>query len=170
MASPRSIGAVCKEIQLVDGQLLRPWGKADAAVLVDAWNDPEIQRWNPVPDNPTLDLARTWIAGTDAQTEQSNGIDVVLVDEAGQIAGEIGLQVDRERRLGEVGFWLTSNHRGSGYGRSLLAAANALRVELGLIGLVAMVDAKNGPALGLLASCDWTELETISDRRAFAVR
>ena len=165
----RTIAEVGSAVEPVDGVALRPWVVADASVLVAAWIDSEISKWNPVPPEATLALAESWIAGTASQNEASVGIDVVL-DRGGEIVGEIGLQIDVEQAIGEVGFWLTEAARGTGLGRTLLSLAKQLASELDLRGLVALVDPANASAIGLLERAGWTEVPTTSERRAFAHR
>jgi len=172
--APRSISTLCEALGAVGDISLRPWTVDDASTLLSAWTDAEIARWNPVPPDPSQELAENWIHSTASQNEASVGIDVVAVRNDGEsdtgVLGELGLQVDPVQAIGEVGFWVGSRHRGSGVGRSLLTFARALGAELELRGLVALVDPENGSALGLLESMAWSEIPTKSNRRAFALR
>ncbi len=168
---PKPIAKVCAAIAGRDGFGIEPWREAWANVLVAAWNDPEIAAWNPVPPEPTVELATSWIRGAASQNEASIGIDVVMVDAvSGVPAGEIGLQVDPAQGIAELGFWLSASFRGAGIGRTLLDLAADLAVELELVGLVALVDAENNPAIALCEAAGWPELPTKSERRAFAYR
>ena len=168
---PRSIAEVCSVIPGRDGFAIAPWIVEWAGALVAAWNDPEIARWNPVPPEPSLELATSWISGTASQNEASIGIDVVLVeDETGEPAGEIGLQVDPAQGIAEVGFWLAEAFRGRGVAKTLLTLAQDLAQQLELSGLVALVDADNEAAIKALEAMAWPELPTKSERRAFAYR
>ena len=137
-------------------------------MLVDAWNDPEIARWNPIPPDPSMEFASSWIAGTSSQTVVSVGIDVVIVDVSDRVLGEIGLQVDPRQQIAEVGFWIAGVHRGRGHGRALLRLSIDLAEHLELLGLVAMTDAANSAAVALLTANGWAEIPTKSARRAFA--
>lgn len=162
---------MCARLESRDGFRVEPWNDTWADVLVAAWTDPEIARWNPVPPEPTIELATSWIHGTASQNEASIGIDVVLVDEGTATpAGEIGLQVDPAQGIAEVGFWLAGAFRGRGVGKTLLACAESLAAELELAGLIALVDADNDAANGLCESTGWVELPTKSERRAWAYR
>ncbi len=167
--APRSIAEVCDQIEAIDGVSLRPWAPADVHVLLHAWDDERIAHWNPVPPEPTVALADSWIRRTASQNEASVGIDVVLVRDD-DVLGEIGLQIDVEQVIAEVGFWLTDRARGSGVGRTMLTLAQELSSELELRGLIALVHADNDAALGLLARAGWVEIPTTSERRAFAYR
>lgn len=168
---PRSLPEVCAGIADRDGFVLRPWNADWAQTLVDAWSDPVIAEWNPVPPEPSITVAKTWIWGTASQNEASIGIDVVMVDVAsGKVAGEIGLQVDPSQAIAEFGFWMASEFRGKGMAKTLCAFATDLASELELKGLIALVDPANEAAIGLLESLAWPELPTKSERRAFAYR
>lgn len=137
-------------------------------MLAAAWADPEIARWNPVPPDTSVEFAASWISGTGAQTAASVGIDVVVTD--GEILGEIGFQIDPERGIAEVGFWIRSQARGQGHGTTLLALALAMAQQLELVGLIALTDANNQAAIAVLTSALWSEVPTKSERRAFARR
>ena len=169
MSDPVSIAEICVGLGEVGGVSFRPWRVDDAPALVAAWADDEIARWNPVPPNPTLELAESWIESTSSQNEASVGIDVVAIHD-GAIAGEVGLQIDPAQAIGEVGFWVGSTHRRNGVGRSLLTFAQALAERLELAGLVALVDPTNTAAINLLTAMGWPEIPTKSKRRAFAHR
>ena len=177
----RVLADLCEQVrESGERYALRPWSESDAQTLADAWADPEIARWNPIPPTPTVEFARSWIAGTATQTEESVGIDVVLVQrdpdplsedvQSDVVIGEIGFQVDQTEGIAEVGFWVGARHRSKGYGRRLLRSGLALASTLGLRGVIAFVDPENRAAVGLLEGCLWTELVTTSNRRAFAVR
>ena len=173
---PRSIFEVCNALSPIEGSggsvyALVPWQIGWTQALVAAWLDPEIAYWNPVPPEPTLELAQSWISGTAEQNEASIGIDVVLASVAdAAVAGEIGLQIDPSQGIAEVGFWLAEDFRGKGLGKTLLGAAQDLAAELELAGLVALVDPDNRKAISLLEAMAWPELPTKSHRRAFAYR
>ena len=162
---------VCANVPGRDGFAIAPWLEDWADHLVAAWNDPEIARWNPVPPDPSLELAASWIRGTASQNEASIGIDVVMVhDETNTPAGEIGLQVDPSQGIAEVGFWLAEAFRGQGAARPLLALAEDLVAQLELAGLVALVESDNTAAVATCEALAWPELPTKSERRAFAYR
>lgn len=161
---------VCAEIPPCSGVRVRPWRRDDALVLVEAWNDDEIARWNPVPPDRSLKFATSWIEGTSVQTVASVGIDVAIVDSQDRVLGEIGLQVDPERQIGELGFWIAAAHRGAGHGHSLLGLSIELAERLELVGLVAMTNGENAAAIALLTAAGWTEVPTSSARRGFVVR
>lgn len=165
----RSMVEICAVIDPIAGLGLRTWRTSDVDALVAAWNDPEIAQWNPVPPVPSHEFADAWITGAAVQTSDDVGIDAVI-ERDGALVGEIGLQVNRERQLAEIGFWIGAEHRGQGLGSTMLELGVALGAQLELQGLVALVDPANERTIALLESARWPELPTQSNRRAFVHR
>ena len=172
MAEPQAFQDICAALGEREGCVIRPWKAEDADALVAAWVDPEIARWNPVPAEPTTELAASWIAGTAKQTSLSSTVDAVLVrqDALDQLLGEVGLQIDRGQRLAEIGFWVAEPHRGSGYGQRLLDFGLSLARGLSLRGAVAMVDPENTGAQTTLRSAGWSPIPATGSRLAFAAK
>ena len=100
---------------LASGDLvLRPWRLIDAPALVDAWADPEIQRWTGVPERRDLDAARHWIAGDEERRRRDLSLDLVVQRDQ-RVAGEVGLSsLDSEARTAEIGWWTTPRYRRRG--------------------------------------------------------
>ncbi|MGI9608136.1 MAG: GNAT family N-acetyltransferase [Acidimicrobiales bacterium] len=148
---------------------LRNWRPADAPALMAAWTDADVAAWNPVPPTPSIDIAERWINGVSNQTSTADAADRVLVDDAGNVLGEVGLQLDRRRSIAELGFWVATTARRRGVGADLLGRVPALLTELGVERAFAMVDPQNGPALALMERSGWIEVHTTGDRRGFMV-
>ncbi|WP_405561589.1 GNAT family N-acetyltransferase [Streptomyces sp. NBC_01180] len=97
------------------GLSLRPWGAADADVLLRGVTDPEYLRWN-TPLRPIADLADAreairyrsegWLSGKLAH---------FAVAEGGEIVGGVGLSgIDRHMCQAAVGYWMLPGLRGRG--------------------------------------------------------
>jgi RimJ/RimL family protein N-acetyltransferase len=96
------------------GLVLRPWRLADAAALVAAWADPEIQRWTGVPERRDLAAAERWIAGDAARRAAELSLDLA-VERDGVVVGEVGLSsLDRAVGTVEIGWWTMERDRGQG--------------------------------------------------------
>jgi RimJ/RimL family protein N-acetyltransferase len=122
---------------------LRPWRLDDAPALVEAWADPDLQRWTGVPVERDLAHAERWIAGDEERRRRDLSLDLV-VDRGGEVAGEVGLSaIDRRARTAEIGWWTAAAHRRQGIA---MAAASLLvtwtRETLGLT-CIARCDAGN---------------------------
>ena len=110
------------------GGHLRPWQPEDAARLVDAWTDPEIARWNPVPPDPSIERASGWIDGCQVRLEQRRSVDLCIASAKAPdtVVGEVGLSgFDWDRRAALIGYWLLPDGRGQG----LAAQATAIFTE-----------------------------------------
>ena len=164
----QSLAAILEEVPLLDDLKLRPWHATDMPELVAAWADPAIAQWNRIPLEPTTRTATDWISQAAEQTDHSQSIDVVVSNADGVLIGEIGLLVDHDRSIAEVGFWIAAEHRGTGRSVTLLQLAEDLIGRLGIERAVAVVDPANTASIAALQRARWPEVATTSNRRAFA--
>lgn len=167
--APQSLLDLCNSIEPVEGVVLRPWRETDVTSLVAAWNDPEIAQWNSVPPDSSPEFASAWITGAAVQTADDVGIDAVM-DRDGEVIGEVGLQVNRDQNIAEIGFWIGAVYRGQGLGTTMLNLGTSLGSALGLRGLVALVDPANERTVQLLEGAGWVEMPTKSERLAYGAR
>jgi RimJ/RimL family protein N-acetyltransferase len=154
---------------LGDGAIrLRPWAAEDAGALAAAWADPEVQRWNAVPESRSeLDAAR-WIAGEARRRELGLALDLVVspadpYDDA--VLGEVGLgpiaweagkaeasEVGKAAEASEagqaaIGWWIAGPARGRGVAaRAVTLLASWAERELDLR-VVALIDPANAASL-----------------------
>ncbi|HEY2792308.1 MAG TPA: GNAT family N-acetyltransferase [Micromonosporaceae bacterium] len=124
------------EIKIED-LLVRPWQADDAPAVFEACQDPEIQRWTPVPRPYEMRHAVGFIADV-APTHWANrtGAHFGVFDIAsGELLGSMALvRLDLTDRTAELGYWTTAAARGrgvaTGAGRALSAwALDRLEVE-----------------------------------------
>jgi len=93
-----------------DRLTLRPWGRDDAPALHRLLNDWEVIRTLAVVPFPySLGLAEQWV--TDSATHLDSGqayqLAITGTDQGAEtLVGGIGLQLDRARRTGELGYWV----------------------------------------------------------------
>lgn len=167
MSEHQSLTAILEEVPTVDHLRLRPWHSADVPELVAAWADPAIAQWNRIPPEPNTRTATHWIAQAAEQTEHSKSIDVVVSNAHGVLIGEIGLLVDHDRSIAEVGFWIAAEQRGAGLSVTLLQLAEHLIGRLRIERAVAVVDPANTASIAALQRARWPEVATTSKRRAF---
>lgn len=140
----------------VDELVLRPWSRGDAGALVTAWHDPEIARWNPVPDARDLDAAQRWIEREPGRRELGLALDLVVVEAAAPelVLGEVGLSsFDPARRGALVGYWMAAPARRRRVATRALAALAAWATDpdgpLALVALVARCDPANAASHGV---------------------
>ena len=119
---------------------LRPWTLDDVPALVDACNDPEIQRWIPVIPRPYTDEdARAFVRGDVPRI----GHDQFAITERGRVVGSIGMAVN-DSRTGHVGYWCAPQARGRGLTtRALRLLCRYALEELGLERLELITDPDN---------------------------
>lgn len=132
---------------------LRPWGArdTDAAALAAAWADPEVARWNPVPDDASESAAAAWIGREGERRDRGLAVDLVVTvpGQPDTVLGEVGLAlVEQERRWAEVGYWIVADARGQGLAISALTMFSrwALK-DLPIVRLFARTH-PNNPAAG----------------------
>jgi RimJ/RimL family protein N-acetyltransferase len=106
--------------------LLRPWRRGDEPALVKHADNPKI--WHNLRDrfpHPyTCSAAVEWIRAVEAQGEPTLHFAIVLDREA---IGSVGLErfADVERRVAEIGYWLSETHWGKGIATEAVIAASA---------------------------------------------
>ncbi len=114
--------------RLTAGDLeLEPWSERDAEFLVDAYSDPDIQRWHV----RTMDRkeAREWITARAMRWKSEQGADWV-VRRRGTPAGRVGLRtLDLEEGRAEVAYWTVPEARGTGVAVTALEALSRWALE-----------------------------------------
>lgn len=136
------------------GGELRPWRPSDADRLVEAWNDPSIAAWNPVPPEPTLATATRWIDGVADREANRTSFDWVIdIPAHGGVVGEVGFAGFNPQHDGAfIGYWLLPQGRGNGLATTAVDAATTWAHDTcGLGIIVARCDPKN-PASGAVVA------------------
>jgi RimJ/RimL family protein N-acetyltransferase len=95
--------------------VLRPWLLSDADAVVDAFCDPEIQRWH-VRRADSVDEAWQWITGWKAGWADEAQLNWALVDRASDsLMGRVSLKgVDFHDGSAGVAYWMVPAWRGRG--------------------------------------------------------
>lgn len=91
---------------------LQPWSDRDAAFVVRAYSDPDIQRWHV----RSMDVkeAREWITARAMRWTREHGADW-MVCRRGNPVGRAGLRtIDLEEGRAEVAYWTAPEARGNG--------------------------------------------------------
>lgn len=86
---------------------LRPFGPEDAERVVEACNDPEIQRWLPLPNPYLPEHGKTWCGGMAEELRLAgDGLHLAFCGPGDQFAGSVSLKRTNWRaRVCEVGYW-----------------------------------------------------------------
>jgi [ribosomal protein S5]-alanine N-acetyltransferase len=96
--------------------LLRPWQLSDADAVVQAFDDPEIQRWH-VRRFSSADEARQWITDYKAGWAKETELNWALVDRTSDsLMGRVSLKsVDLHNGSAGVAYWMVPASRGRGF-------------------------------------------------------
>jgi RimJ/RimL family protein N-acetyltransferase len=103
---------------LSDGVVtLRGWRESDASDLFEACQDAEIPRWTiNVPWPYLIGHARDWIARQPGLQRAGAAAHFAITDARdGRLLGSIGLELNTQTGMPEVGYWLAAAARGRGF-------------------------------------------------------
>jgi RimJ/RimL family protein N-acetyltransferase len=124
---------------LSDGRIrLRLPVASDEGAVFEACQDPEVQRWVPIPAPYLREHAHGWIADAESAWAEGRRGDLAIVDaSAGTFLGAIGVRPIEEHRA-SIGYWVAPAERGRGvatdavrlFGRWALIRLSLQRLEL----------------------------------------
>jgi RimJ/RimL family protein N-acetyltransferase len=138
------------ERPLSDGVVaLRPWQEEDVPALVAAIDgDPEISAWLELIPQPYTDSeGLAWVAATRTMWREGTG-SPFAVTAGGEVVGGAGINwIDREHRVGDVGYWLSRSARGNGYTTRAVRLVTRWAFEVGCERLQLRADDENGASL-----------------------
>ena len=103
-------------VELVTPRLrLRLPDARDTDAVTAACQDPEVQRWVPVPSPYAREHAEQWIAGAAESWARDEELRFVVVDRTGDsLVGAMGLHA-RSPGMREIGFWTAPGARRRGF-------------------------------------------------------
>lgn len=133
MVSPGSLAALAQPTILVDGDLsLRPFALSDIPAVLEAFRDPDIQRWHFRRfDDP--EEAEAWVDSTHADWRSETAATWAVQSQAGMALGRITLYPKLEAGHGEVSYWVLPTARGKRVAtRAVGALAKWAHTEAGL--------------------------------------
>jgi len=119
----------------VDGGLvLRPWSVDDAATVVRAFAEPDIQRWH-TRRMDSADEAREWIAGWALRwADETDASWAIARSTTGEAIGQAGLRtVTLFAGEAQVSYWVLPSARGAGVAACAIRAVNGW--AYGVLGL-----------------------------------
>jgi RimJ/RimL family protein N-acetyltransferase len=102
--------------ELADDRIVvRVVTEGDLDAVHEACQDPEIQLWTSVPSPYRREHAERFLALSRNGFEDGTGAHMVVVDGgSGELLGACGLDIDRDERVAEVGYWTAPQARGRG--------------------------------------------------------
>lgn len=145
------------EVVSTERLVLRPYRPDDAAAVVRACQDPDIQRWlGNLPSPYTTEDAETFVNDV-AQRGRAAGTGMIAAIEAGdRFVGSSGLQRLEDTRMGpEIGYWVAPWARGHGYAAETTS------------GLAQWAFAHGAPRVHLFADVDNVASQAVARRAGF---
>jgi RimJ/RimL family protein N-acetyltransferase len=104
-------------VEITAGRLhLRPWRAGDEDAVVAACSDVETVRWTSVPEDYTVEHARSWVGET-AAAGWASGTDLsfaVCDSTSGEVLASVALRPRCDEGVWDVGYWCTPSARGQG--------------------------------------------------------
>ncbi|MFJ6015274.1 GNAT family N-acetyltransferase [Streptomyces sp. NPDC092952] len=132
-----------------DGIQLREWTESDLSALVELYDDPEMDRWTPVPSPFTSEAARAYLAkARRGPGEGRRNVQLAITTDGGQPCGEILLfRCELDARDVELAYGVGSRHRRQGLASRAvgLMASHASR-ELGARRVLLRIEPANLPS------------------------
>jgi RimJ/RimL family protein N-acetyltransferase len=128
--------------------LLRSLRESDLPAIVEACQDPEIPRWTAVPSPYTEDDARSFLSSAARDQAEGTRLTLALVDpDAGSLLGSIGLRVNREDAVGQLGYWVAAPARRRGVATRAVALLSRWAFDsLSLARVQLLADTDNRPS------------------------
>jgi RimJ/RimL family protein N-acetyltransferase len=135
--------------------LLRPLAPADAAAVHAYQSREDVCRYIPYAPRSLDEVTERLRSAQNRSTLDEDGQAILLaivVADSGQLVGDVMLAwTSRRHRSGEIGYVLNPDYGGNGYATEAAEALLRLGFEgLDLHRIVARVDARNGPSVGVL--------------------
>ncbi|HEY4332429.1 MAG TPA: GNAT family N-acetyltransferase [Ilumatobacteraceae bacterium] len=128
-----TVGTQPQPIIVVDDDLLlRPWERADAPAVIEAFSDPDIQHWH-FRRFDNVAEAVAWIDGCAQDWLREQRASWAIVDRDGmKVAGRVSISMALEDGHGEVGYWVLPRSRGRGIATRACIAATGWAHAIGL--------------------------------------
>jgi len=126
---------------------MRPWVRADAPAVMEAFSDPLIRHWH-MRSMESVEEAEAWIDTWQDRWQAETNASWVLVDDDRRVRGQIALRgVNLGMGASEVSYWVVPAARGRGIASAALATlATWGLAELGLRRLWLMHSVENEPS------------------------
>ncbi len=133
------------------GVVLREWRAADAPLMVELFDDPQIRRWTPMPNPFDLPAARAYLERAAQARETGHRVQLAVTLDGGAPCGEVLLfGIDHGLGEAELGYVLGAAYRGRGLATAALGLlAGYARDALGLGRLTLRIDPANAASVAV---------------------
>ncbi|WP_405691281.1 GNAT family N-acetyltransferase [Streptomyces sp. NBC_00057] len=135
-----------------DGILLREWAESDLPALVELYDDPEIDRWTPVPSPFDARAAREYLTkAREGREEERKKAQLVITTDGEQPRGEVLLfHSELDARDVELAYGVGSQHRRQGLAsRAVKMMADYACRQLGARQVLLRIETGNSPSVAV---------------------
>jgi RimJ/RimL family protein N-acetyltransferase len=113
-----------------DDLTIRPWRPADAPAVLEAYQDPGIQRWH-VRSMTDVCEAAVWIGSWPHRWQAETGADWAVSDAGGRVVGRVGIKrLDLWDGIAEFAYWVVPAARGHNTAPRALTAVSLWAFEV----------------------------------------
>ncbi|WP_405756536.1 GNAT family N-acetyltransferase [Streptomyces sp. NBC_01420] len=135
-----------------DGIVLREWAETDLSALVELYDDPEIDRWTPVPSPFDTTAAREYLARAhEGREEGRKKAQLVITTDGEQPRGEVLLfPSELDARDVELAYGVGSRHRRQGLSsRAVRLLVDYARRQQGVRRVLLRIEPGNSPSIAV---------------------
>ncbi|MFD0340164.1 GNAT family N-acetyltransferase [Streptomyces sp. NPDC127117] len=138
--------------------VLREWDDADIPALIEMYDDPEINRWTPVPSPFDAEAARAYLGRARAARAEGRLMQLAITADGGQPQGEVLLwQDDLDDRDIELAYGVGPRYRRRGLASAAVTAATGYAVHhLEARRVLLRIEADNVPSAAVARSAGFT--------------
>ncbi|MEM7274283.1 MAG: GNAT family N-acetyltransferase [Actinomycetota bacterium] len=138
------------ELPIDDELVLRPWRDEDAPAIVEAFSDPDIQRWH-ARRCDDLSVALAWLDEVRSAWRDERSASWAVVEQAtGAVLGRAAVHLWPAEGRGEMAYWLLPAGRGRGVATRATVRVTAWAHDVG-IRRVELQHSVDNPASGRVA-------------------
>ncbi|MFB7214341.1 GNAT family N-acetyltransferase [Streptomyces sp. NPDC056255] len=136
------------------GIVLREWDEEDIPTLVEMYDDPEINRWTPVPSPFDVDAAREYLGRARKARSAGRCMQLAITADGGQPQGEVLLfQDDQDDRDIELAYGVGPRYRRRGLASAAVAVATEYAVQhLDARRVILRIEVENAPSAAVARS------------------
>jgi RimJ/RimL family protein N-acetyltransferase len=133
------------EVVRTERLVLRPARQDDVDDVFQACQDPESQRWLPIPVPYTRDDAVAFVAERNEGRAEGRGL-LCVIEADGRLVGSAGLHLPQSLLGPGVGYWIAPWARGRGYAAEAAAALADWALAHGAHRVHLLADVANAPS------------------------
>ncbi|MCX5504690.1 MULTISPECIES: GNAT family N-acetyltransferase [unclassified Streptomyces] len=134
--------------------VLREWDEADIPALIEMYDDPEIDRWTPVPSPFDAEAARAYLGRAREARAEGRRVQLAITADGGQPQGEVLIWWDDlDDRDIELAYGVGSRFRRRGLASAAVTVATGYALQhCGARRVLLRIEADNAPSAAVARS------------------